>query len=82
MCSLFLVKFGRNLSVSVFYRPRYALLFVFNMQTAMEMHRAWNMTLLTSKTLKKCSEMVGLTMTWELGVIKLKFFMEDNIGGD
>lgn len=26
--------------------------------------------------------MVGLTMTWELGVIKLKFFMEDNIGGD
>jgi hypothetical protein len=52
------------------------------MQTAMEMHRAWNMTLLTSKTLKKCSEMVGLTMTWELGVIKLKFFMEDNIGGD
>ena len=59
------------------FDEEYALLFVFNMQTAMEMHRAWNMTLLTSKTLKKCSEMVGLTMTWELGVIKLKFFMED-----
>lgn len=53
------------------------MLFVFNMQTAMEMHRAWNMTLLTSKTLKKCAEMVGLNMTWELGVIKLKFFIED-----
>lgn len=59
------------------FDEEYALLFVFNMQTAMEMHRAWNMTLLTSKTLKKCSKMVGLTMTWELGVIKLKFFMED-----
>ena len=59
------------------FDEEYAMLFVFNMQTAMEMHRAWNMTLLTSKTLKKCSEMVGLTMTWELGVIKLKFFMED-----
>ena len=59
------------------FDEEYALLFVFNMQTAMEMHRAWNMTLLTSRTLKKCSEMVGLTMTWELGVIKLKFFMED-----
>ena len=59
------------------FDEEYALLFVFNMQTAMEMHRAWNMTLLTTKTLKKCSEMVGLTMTWELGVIKLKFFMED-----
>ena len=59
------------------FDEEYACLFVFNMQTAMEMHRAWNMTLLTSKTLKKCSEMVGLTMTWELGVIKLKFFMED-----
>ena len=59
------------------FDEEYALLFVFNMQTAMEMHRAWNMTLLTSKTLKKCSEMVGLRMTWELGVIKLKFFMED-----
>ena len=59
------------------FDEEYALLFVFNMQTAMEMHRAWNMTLLTSRTLQKCSEMVGLTMTWELGVIKLKFFMED-----
>ncbi|CAJ1446158.1 unnamed protein product [Effrenium voratum] len=59
------------------FDEEYALLFVFNMQTAMEMHRAWNMTLLTTRTLKKCSEMVGLNMTWELGVIKLKFFMED-----
>ena len=59
------------------FDEEYACLWVLNMQTAMEMHRAWNMTLLTSKTLKKCSEMVGLRMTWELGVIKLKFFMED-----
>jgi len=59
------------------FDEEYALLFVFNMQTAMELHRAWNMTLLTSKTLKQCADMVGLRMSWELGVIKLKFFMED-----
>eukprot|EP00931_Biecheleriopsis_adriatica_P070430 TRINITY_DN4419_c0_g1_i2.p1 TRINITY_DN4419_c0_g1~~TRINITY_DN4419_c0_g1_i2.p1 ORF type:complete len:615 (+),score=106.70 TRINITY_DN4419_c0_g1_i2:76-1920(+) len=64
-------------SIKARYDEEYALLFVFNMQTAMEMHRAWNLTLSTSHTLQKCADTLGLRMYWDLGVIRLKFFMED-----
>mmetsp|Transcript_59870 Transcript_59870/g.134478 ORF Transcript_59870/g.134478 Transcript_59870/m.134478 type:complete len:632 (-) Transcript_59870:122-2017(-) len=64
-------------SVKARFDEEYALLYIFNMQTAMEMHRAWNMTLLTAKTLKQCSETLKLNMHWNLGVIHLKFFIED-----
>lgn len=59
------------------FGEEYALLFVFNMQTAMELHRAWHMTLLTSKIMQRVKDTFGLRMTWNLGVIKLKIRVED-----
>eukprot|EP00527_Entomoneis_sp_CCMP2396_P003170 CAMPEP_0198140842 /NCGR_PEP_ID=MMETSP1443-20131203/3926_1 /TAXON_ID=186043 /ORGANISM="Entomoneis sp., Strain CCMP2396" /LENGTH=680 /DNA_ID=CAMNT_0043803377 /DNA_START=151 /DNA_END=2193 /DNA_ORIENTATION=- len=55
----------------------YALKVVFVIRTGVELHRAWHMTLLTSKILQQVKDKFGLRMTWELGVIKLKFRMED-----
>ena len=59
------------------YDEEYALTFLFTMQTAVELHRAWHMTLLTSKILEQIKEKFGLKMTWELGVVKLKFRVDD-----
>ena len=55
----------------------YALQNIFATLTAIELHRTWNMTLLTSKTLQGMKDEFGLLMTWELGVFKLKFHFED-----
>lgn len=55
----------------------YGLLFVFNMRTAIELHRAWHMTLLTSKILQQVKDKFGLRMTWNLGVIRIIFRVED-----
>ena len=38
------------------YDEEYALLVVFTMRTAMELHRAWHMTLLTSKILQQIKD--------------------------
>ena len=59
------------------YTEEYALLFVFTMRTAIEMHRAWHMTLLTSKILQRIKDTFGLRMTWNLGVIRLIFRVDD-----
>ena len=55
----------------------YGLLFVFNMRTAVELHRAWHMTLLTSNILQQVKDKFKLRMTWNLGVLRLKFRVED-----
>lgn len=57
----------------------YGLLFVFLVRTATELHRAWNMTLLTSSTLQMIKDEFGLRATWNLGVIRLKFRAEDGL---
>jgi len=54
------------------YNEDYALTFVFIMRTAQELHRAWNMTLLTSMTLQRIKDKFNIRMTWTLGVVKLK----------
>mmetsp|Transcript_41195 Transcript_41195/g.60989 ORF Transcript_41195/g.60989 Transcript_41195/m.60989 type:complete len:748 (-) Transcript_41195:196-2439(-) len=59
------------------YGEEYALLFVFTMRTAIELHRAWHMTLLTSKILQQVKDRFKIRMTWNLGVIRLKFRVED-----
>lgn len=59
------------------YDENYALLFVFTMNTAIELHRAWHMTLLTSKILQQIKDKFGLIMNWDLGVIKLRIRVED-----
>ena len=55
----------------------YALTFVFIFNTAVELHRAWHVTLLTSKILQQVADKCGVRMTWSLGVIQLKFQIED-----
>ena len=55
----------------------YALKVVFTMRTAVELHRAWHMTLLTSKVLQQLKEKFRLRMSWDLGVVHLKFRMDD-----
>ena len=59
------------------FGEEYALTFVFIFRTGVELHRAWHMTLLTSKILQQVKDKFDMRMTWELGVIKLKFRVED-----
>ena len=55
----------------------YALTFVFIMRTAIELHRAWHMTLLTNKLLLEIKQQFNMRMTWNLGVLRLVFRVED-----
>lgn len=59
------------------FGEEYALTFVFTVRTASELHRAWHMTLLTSRILQQIKDKFNMRMTWELGVFKLKFRVED-----
>jgi len=55
----------------------YALVFVFTVRTGVELHRAWHMTMLTSRILQQIKDKYDMHMTWDLGVIKLKFRVSD-----
>lgn len=55
----------------------YALLWIFSMRTAIELHRGWHMTLLTSKLLQQIKEKFNMHMSWNLGVLMLIFRVED-----
>ena len=55
----------------------YAKLWVFTLITAIELHRAWHMTLLTSKILQQIKDRFNLRMSWHLGVVKLVVRAED-----
>ena len=59
------------------FGEEYGLTFVFMMRTAIELHRAWHMTLLTSKILQQLKDRFNMRMTWNLGLIRLKFRLED-----
>ena len=59
------------------FGEEYGLLVNFSMRTAIELHRAWHMTMLSSKILQQIKDEFGLRMTWELGVIRIKFRVED-----
>jgi hypothetical protein len=59
------------------FGEEYALTFAFMVRTGSELHRAWHMTLLTSKIMQQLKDKFKMRMTWELGVIKLKFRVED-----
>lgn len=54
-----------------------ALVFVFAMRTATELHRAWNLSLLTTVVLQRLKDVFDLRMTWQLGMFKLKLRAED-----
>ena len=64
---------------------QYALTIVFMIRTAVELHRAWHMTLLTSKLLQQLKHTFQLRMTWNLGVTDVSFssvFMFVCLGGE
>ena len=55
----------------------YALLVIFNMRTGIELHRAWHMSLLTSKIMQRVKDAFNLRMNWQLGVIRMRFLLDD-----
>ena len=57
------------------FGEEYGLLFIFTMRTAVELHRAWNMTLLTSNILQQIKDEFGLRMTWNLGVVSAQILL-------
>merc|ERR1712054_189045 len=59
------------------YGEDYSLKIIFTMLTAEHLHRAWNMTQLTSNVLDGLVNRFNLRMTWEPGVIRLKFRIQD-----
>ncbi len=61
------------------FDEKYALTVVFTIRTAVELHRAWHMSLLTSSILQQIKDKFKLRMTWNLGVIDLTFRMEDGL---
>ena len=63
--------------LSAKHGEEYALTFIFIMRTAIELHRAWHMSLLTNKILQQVKDKFDLAMTWELGVFKIKFRVDD-----
>lgn len=65
----------KNLKKS--HGEEYALLVVFTVRTAVALHRAWHMTLLTSKILQQLKDRFRLRMDWSLGVFKLQFRIND-----
>lgn len=61
------------------FGEEYALLFVFSERTAVELHRAWHMSLLTSKIMQEIKDKFKLRMTWNLGVLNIIFRVEDGM---
>mmetsp|Transcript_5768 Transcript_5768/g.8375 ORF Transcript_5768/g.8375 Transcript_5768/m.8375 type:complete len:697 (-) Transcript_5768:145-2235(-) len=55
----------------------YGLVWIFSMRTAVELHRGWHMPLLTSRILQQIKQKFGLRTTWNLGVVKLIFRVDD-----
>ena len=55
----------------------YALCVIFTIRTAIGLHRAWHMTLLTSKIVSQLKDRFRLRMTWSLGVFTLSFRISD-----
>lgn len=54
-----------------------ALQYAFVMETAIELHRSWHMTLPTNSILQQIKNEFRLRMTWQIGVDQLKFSMDD-----
>lgn len=54
-----------------------ALQYAFVMETAIELHRSWHMTLPTMSILQQIKDEFELKMTWEIGVDQINFSMDD-----
>jgi hypothetical protein len=63
--------------LAVRFGTDYALKVIFVMRTAVELHRAWHMTLLTSMILQQLKDRFHLRMTWNLSVFRCQFRFQD-----
>ena len=61
------------------FDEEYALTVVFTIRTAVELHRAWHVSLLTAQILQQIKDKFKLRMTWNLGAIDLTFRIEDGL---
>jgi len=61
------------------YDEEYALTVVFAIRTAIELHRAWHVSLLINKLVQQLKDKFDLCMTWDLGVTDLVFRVEDGM---
>lgn len=61
------------------FSEEYALTVVFSIRTAVELHRAWHVSLLTSSLLQQIKNKFKLRMSWNLGVTDLFFRFEDGL---
>ena len=52
------------------HNEHYALRVIFVMQSAIHLHRAWNMTPLTNNIMRELKNKFNLRMTWELGTFR------------
>jgi len=52
---------------------------VFTIRTAVELHRAWQVSLLTTNILQQIKDKFKLRMTWNIGVVDLTFRIEDGL---
>ena len=59
------------------YDRKYALCVAFTIRTAVELHRGWHMTLLTSKIMQQLKDRFDLSLTWKLGVLRLEFRLDE-----
>ena len=59
------------------FGEEYALLFVFTMRTGVELYWSGHISLYTSKILQGIKDKFGIRTTWNLGVTKLLFCVED-----
>ena len=59
------------------YDRAYALRVAFTIRTAVELHRGWHMTLLTSKIMQQLKDRFDLSLTWKLGVLRLEFRLDE-----
>ena len=59
------------------YDRAYALRVAFTIRTAVELHRGWHMTLLTSKIMQQLKDRFDLRLTWKLGVLRLEFRLDE-----
>jgi hypothetical protein len=61
------------------FGEEYALTVAFTIRTAVELHRAWHMSLMTANVLQQLKEKFNLRISWSLGVIDLNFRIEDGL---
>lgn len=61
------------------FGEEYALTVVFTIRTAVELHRAWQVSLLTTNVLQQIKDKFKLRMTWNIGVVDLTFRIEDGL---